>query len=123
MTITILNKKNFDRLALAESRYVIIMFFSQSCGPCQMFDPVYRKTAEMNNGGGLFKFTKISLDNQEGMDFAEWLKIEATPALLVIKDGKVVKKSFGFMDEMTFEREILTPVRIFEGQPKPFVWG
>lgn len=70
---------------------VLVDFFAEWCGPCQMLAPVL----EQFDGEHAAKIIKIDVD--EIPDLARQFRVMSIPTLMVFKDGKFVKKQLGFM--------------------------
>ncbi len=88
-----ITQKEFEAEVLNEKKAVLVDFFATWCGPCQMLAPVIEKVSEEDNS---LKVIKVDIDND--YDLAAKYKIEVVPTLALFKDGKVVKKSEGFLD-------------------------
>ncbi len=88
-----ITQKEFEAEVLNEKNAVLVDFFATWCGPCQMLAPVIEKVAEEDKS---LKAVKVDIDND--YDLAVKYKIEVVPTLVLFKDGKVVKKSEGFLD-------------------------
>ncbi len=88
-----ITQKEFEAEVLNEKKVVLVDFFATWCGPCQMLAPVIEKVAEEDNS---LKVVKVDIDND--YDLAVKYKIEVVPTLLLFKDGKIAKKSEGFLD-------------------------
>ena len=59
-------------------------------GPCRMLTPVLEQLDELN----LVKIGKVNVDEED--DLAAAFGISSIPALFLVKDGKVVKKTLGY---------------------------
>lgn len=88
-----ITQKEFEDEVLNEKKVVLVDFFATWCGPCQMLAPVIEKISEEDAS---LKAVKVDIDND--YELAVNYKIEVVPTLLLFKDGKVAKKSEGFLD-------------------------
>ena len=70
---------------------VIVDFYADWCGPCQMLAPVLEDLEKETS----IKIVKINVD--EIPDLARQFKIMSIPTLMLFKDGKFVKKELGYM--------------------------
>ena len=70
---------------------VIVDFYADWCGPCQMLAPVLE---ELEKGVSI-KIVKINVDDIP--ELARQFRIMSIPTLLLFKDGKFVKKELGYM--------------------------
>ena len=70
---------------------VLVDFFATWCGPCQMLSPVIEEFDKKHN----IKVLKVDVD--ELSDLAREFRVMSIPTLVVLKDGKIVKKELGYM--------------------------
>lgn len=78
------------------SKVRILKFEADWCGPCQQMKPVFDKVSK--NLSGKAKFETINVDRQPGL--AERYQVSGLPTVIAIKDGKVVGRSTGFMNQL-----------------------
>ncbi len=90
MSVIQISKDNFAAEVLASERPVLLDFYADWCGPCRMLGPVIHEIAEERAD---IKVGKINVDAES--ELAEKFGIMSIPALVVIKDGKVVNQSVG----------------------------
>ena len=91
MALLKINNENFESEVLKSDKTVLLDFFADWCGPCQMLAPVLAEIAEERED---IVVGKINVD--EEMQLALKFGVESIPMLAVIKDGKLVNKSVGF---------------------------
>lgn len=91
MALLKINNENFESEVLNSDKTVLLDFYADWCGPCQMVAPVLAQIAEERED---IVVGKINVD--EEMQLALKFGVESIPMLVVIKDGKLVNKSVGF---------------------------
>lgn len=100
----ILTNSNFDKLVLNAKGKVLVDFWAPWCGPCRMLSINLDEVAlELNRQNILV--CKVNVDDE--IKLAEKFNINVIPALLVFKDGKLIKRKEGYMSG----NEILELVR------------
>lgn len=70
----------------------VVMFGSDNCSFCNLARPVYLPALEQ--AGVSVEY--VSLDEQEGNEFAQALGVQGIPAFLMVKNGKVTFKFVGY---------------------------
>ena len=83
------NSNEFEQEVQGE--VVIVDFYADWCGPCQMLAP---NLEQLDKEGGV-KILKINVD--EIPDLARQFRIMSIPTLMLFKEGKFVKKDLGYM--------------------------
>ena len=91
MAVIKINNENFEKEVLNSNKTVLLDFYADWCGPCQMVAPVLAEIAEERED---IVVGKINVD--EEMQLALKIGGESIPMLAVIKDGKLLSKSVGF---------------------------
>lgn len=102
MSVTAVNKSNFQKEVLSSSVPVLIDFWAAWCGPCKMLSPVIDQLAAEN--AGTTKFVKVNVDEEP--ELAQQFKVSSIPMLVLIKDGKVVSTSVGAKPKSAVEQMI-----------------
>ena len=90
--------QNFESEVLNSDKPVLVDFYADWCGPCQMMAPVVEELAELYDGKA--KVGKLNVDNNE--EIAMKYGVMSIPTLLVIKNGQVEAKMVGVQ-----KREVL----------------
>ena len=92
MAIVQITKENFDTEVLQCKQTVLLDFYTEWCGPCQMIGPVLKEIAAERED---VKICKIDADQQ--MELARRFKVTSIPLLVVMKEGQVVAQSLGLV--------------------------
>ena len=85
-----ITKENFQEEVLNSDKPVLLDFWAAWCGPCRMVGPALEEIAEERPD---IKVGKINVDEQP--ELAAQFQIMSIPALMVVKEGKVVNSSVG----------------------------
>ncbi len=82
---------NFVDEVLESDKPVLLDFYADWCGPCQMMAPHLEEIAAERTD---IKVGKIDVDVES--DLVATYGIEAMPTLIVIKDGEVAARAVGY---------------------------
>jgi thioredoxin 1 len=91
MSVLNVTKNNFSEIQNSK-KTVLLDFYADWCGPCQMVSPIVHEIAEENPN---ILVGKINVDNEP--ELAAAFSVSSIPLLVVIKDGKVVNHAVGAM--------------------------
>jgi thioredoxin 1 len=89
MSVININKENFNEVKNSEKK-VLIDFYADWCGPCQMVAPIIDEIAKENPQ---YLVGKVNVDEQE--ELAQQFGVFSIPALVVLENGKVVNQVSG----------------------------
>ena len=73
---------------------VLVDFFATWCGPCKMLAPLLEEIDQRKEAGDLL-IVKVDVD--EAGEIAMQFGIQSIPTLILFENGKLVKKSLGYM--------------------------
>ena len=90
MSAVNIDLKNFHQEVMNSDKPVLLDFWAPWCGPCRMVVPMVEQIAEERPD---IKVGKINIDEQ--FELANQFGIMSIPTLMVVKDGKIVKKATG----------------------------
>lgn len=90
MSVLKISKDNFQNEVINSESTVLLDFYADWCGPCRMVSLIVDEIAEERAD---IKVGKINVDEES--ELAERFGIFSIPALVVIKDGKIVNQSVG----------------------------
>lgn len=91
------NKETFDK-TLAEGKLMMVDFWAEWCGPCQMLGPVIESLAEKYEGRAVVG--KVNTDEEP--DLAMSFQISGIPTVIFFKDGKEIDRLVGVMPPDAF---------------------
>ena len=91
------NKETFDK-TLSEEKLMMVDFWAEWCGPCQMLGPVIEALAEKYEGRAVVG--KINTDEEQ--ELAMGFGITGIPTVIFFKDGKEIDRLVGVMPPDAF---------------------
>ncbi len=103
MAAYMINKNNFQEEVLQERGTVVIDFFAPWCMPCKKMSPVVDKIAQEYEGS--VKVGKVNIEEEP--ELAKEFGVMSIPTLIVMKEGKVQKRSVGLKTKKEVEKMIL----------------
>lgn len=90
MSVLKVTKDNFSEVKNSD-KPVLLDFYADWCGPCQMVAPVVHEIAEEYPQ---YVVGKINVD--EEMELAQAFSVVSIPMLVVLEDGKIKEQAIGF---------------------------
>lgn len=90
----------FEQLIFG-SKPVVLDFYAEWCGPCQVLLPILESISETNND---VVVAKINVDDHQGL--AAQFKVKSIPSLFFIKDKMIVDQSVGLLTKEQVEEKI-----------------
>ena len=91
MSVLNLKKENFEEEVLKADKKVIVDFYADWCGPCQMMSPVIDEIAEEKED--IVKVGKVNVD--ENQELAMEYGVMSIPTIVIINKGEVEKTFVG----------------------------
>lgn len=93
------NISNFEDEALKSNVPVLVDFYADWCGPCQMMAPVIEQIADEHDE---IKVGKINVD--ESPELAVKFGINSIPAFFVFENGEIKGKKIGYCSKEEIEK-------------------
>ena len=90
MSVTNINKNNFQNEVLNSEKPVLLDFWAPWCGPCRMVSPIVDEIAAER---GDIKVGKVNVDEER--ELAGQFGVMSIPTLVVLKGGKVANQMVG----------------------------
>lgn len=90
----IVNNDNFKSEVLESNSLVIVDFYADWCGPCQMLKPLLE---EISSERSDVKIVKVNVDNAR--ELAIKFGIFSIPTVLFFKEGNLVDKFVGYISK------------------------
>jgi len=97
-----LNDKNFEENVLKSTLPVLVDFWAEWCGPCQMVEPIIDKLAEEYQGK--VKVGKLNVDKNP--QIAAKYMVMSIPTVILFKEGKEVGRKVGFEGKKAYVKLI-----------------
>ncbi len=92
MTVKDLKSEEFDDF-VSEGN-TIVDFWAAWCGPCRIYKPIFHSAAESHKN---VKFASVDVDSET--EIAQRFGVMSIPTTLFFKDGKLIDRKVGVMDE------------------------
>lgn len=92
-------KRDGGELELTGEGKVLVKFYADWCGPCQMMKPIVEEFAEKHAD---IKILEINIDDEEKL--AEKYEVSTIPCFVVMKDGEEVAREVGAISLKKLEK-------------------
>ena len=97
------NDQNFEAEVINSKEPVLVDFFAEWCGPCQMLGPIIEKLADEYKGKPV-KIGKCNVD--ESQESAQKYNVMSIPTLIFFQEGKAVATLQGMQAEEDLKKEL-----------------
>lgn len=94
MDVVHLNKESLSKLLGQNAKAVLVDFWAEWCGPCQMMGPVLDRIAAERED---LIVGKINVDQYP--ELAGEYSVESIPTLFLFRNGKAEKRITGFLEK------------------------
>lgn len=94
MAVVEITKDNFEETVLKADKPVLVDFWAEWCGPCQMMGPIVDEVAEERND---LIIGKLNVDTQP--EIALRYNVMSIPTLILFKNGEEAQKSIGLISK------------------------
>lgn len=88
MAIYLQSEKDYENLI--QNGKVLVDFYADWCGPCQMLGPV------LEEAQNTVEFTLLKINVDEFPNIARRYGIMSIPTIILFKDGELIKKDLGY---------------------------
>lgn len=89
MSVLKINESNIESIK-SEGKPLLLDFYAEWCGPCRMVGPVIEEIAGERDD---ILVGKVNVD--EAAELASLFKVYSIPTLVLIKDGKEIRRALG----------------------------
>jgi thioredoxin 2 len=96
--ISLDNYEEFQKVVNSVTVPVIIDFWAQWCGPCQMFAPIFASVAKEFP----LKAQFVKVDTDKNQQAAIQFGIRSIPTIIALKDSQEIDRAMGAIDEFSF---------------------
>jgi thioredoxin 1 len=97
-----LTDANFDEKVISSEKLSVVDFWAEWCGPCRAIGPVIEELSKEYTGR--VNVGKVNVDHNPQLSIN--YGVTSIPAILFIKEGKVVDKLVGAQPKTNFVKKI-----------------
>ena len=94
MAVVEITKDNFEETVLKADKPVLVDFWAEWCGPCQMMGPIVDEVAEERDD---VIIGKLNVDTQP--EIALRYNVMSIPTLILFENGEEAQKSIGLISK------------------------
>lgn len=99
-----LTKENFEDV-ITNNDMVIVDYWAEWCGPCQMFGPIFEKVSEEHPD---IVFAKVNTEVEQ--EVASWFQIRSIPTLMIFREKIIIFSQPGALPEGGF-RDVIAKAK------------
>ena len=96
-----IDEKGFNKEVLEEEGLVLVDFYADWCGPCQMMKPVLEEFADANKD---LKVLGVNIDDNE--DLAEEYEVSTIPCMVLFKKGEEVAREIAVVSPKKLKKMV-----------------
>lgn len=100
--IIYLNEETYETEAMQSDIPVLVDFYADWCGPCQMLMPVMDELAAKYAGKA--KICKLNIDENRKVALSN--KVMSIPTLFFIKNGEITERITGALPQSALEEKL-----------------
>lgn len=89
-----ITEKNFNDEVIKSDQTVLLDFYAEWCGPCNMLSPTIDEIANENKN---IKVYKVNIDEETNL--VNKFNIVSVPTILIFKNGEITSKISGLTDK------------------------
>jgi thioredoxin 1 len=93
---------NFQTAVLGSDKLTVVDFWAEWCGPCRAISPLIEELSKEYSGK--INVGKLNVDHNPNVSIN--YGITSIPAILFIKNGKVVDKQIGAVPKSVLDKKI-----------------
>ena len=97
-----INSKDFLKLRADSTLPIMVDFFADWCGPCQMLSPIVEEIAAEYEG----KVEVVKIDIDDSQDLAQEYGVTSIPTVLFLREGQMVEKLVGFQSKDSLKEKL-----------------
>jgi thioredoxin 1 len=97
-----INSEDFLKLRADSVLPIMIDFFADWCGPCQMLSPIVEEIAAEYEG----KVEVVKIDIDDSQDLAQEYGVTSIPTVLFLREGQMVEKLVGFQSKDSLKEKL-----------------
>lgn len=102
--IIYVTEENYESEVMGSDVPVLVDFYADWCGPCQMVGPILETLAAQYEDKA--KIVKINIDEQRKLAISN--KVMSIPTMLFIKDGEIKERFTGALPQDALEEKLNT---------------
>lgn len=89
-----LTEKNFNDEVIKSDQTVLLDFYAEWCGPCNMLSPIIDEIANENKN---IKVYNVNIDEETNL--VNKFNIVSAPTILIFKNGEITSRVSGLTDK------------------------